>query len=134
MQHHEVDESWVPSTTLPAMQHPSEQDLINYARDEVGRYKKFRILEHCKECPECADKLIAAARDHGPEPEPFRLSTWNKVSLVIMVLALLGVVFGLYWMVRQLGQDTAALYEEPPPGVGQPLDPESSRDPGSDRG
>lgn len=97
------------------MEHPSEQDLINYARDELGRYKKFRIIEHCKECSECAERLITAAREHGPEPEPFKLSTWNKVSIVIMLLALLGVAFGLYWMMRQVGASQPGLMEPPAP-------------------
>jgi len=98
------------------MSHPSDQDLVNYARDELGRYKKFRIIEHCRECAECAERLIAAAREHGPEPEPFRLSRWNKISIAVMVVALLAVAFGMYWVLRSVGQSTARdLLETPAP-------------------
>jgi hypothetical protein len=95
------------------MTHPEERDLINYARDELGRYKKFRIIEHCKECPQCADRLIEAARDHGPDPEPFRLSKWNKISIVVMAIALIAVAFGMWWLLRSVGQSTPGLYEPP---------------------
>jgi len=103
------------------MSHPSDQDLVNYAHDELGRYKKFRIIEHCKECPECAERLIAAAREHGPEPEPFRLSKWNKISIAVMLIALLAVAFGMYWLLSSVGQSTARdLFETPAP-EGMPL-------------
>jgi len=98
------------------MSHPSDQDLVNYAHDELGRYKKYRIIEHCKECPECAERLIEAAREHGPEPEPFRLSKWNKISIVVMVVALLAVAFGMYWLLSSVGQSTSRdLFEAPSP-------------------
>ncbi|NKB87270.1 MAG: hypothetical protein GKS06_03495 [Acidobacteria bacterium] len=103
------------------MEHPSERDLINYAREELGRYKKFRIIEHCKECPECADRLIEAAREHGPEPEPFKLSKWNKISIVVMLGALLAVAFGMWWLLRSVGQGSG-IYE--PPAAGAPVAPE----------
>jgi len=103
------------------MSHPSDQDLVNYAHDELGRYKKFRIIEHCKECPECAERLIAAAREHGPEPEPFRLSKWNKISIAVMLIALLAVAFGMYWLLSSVGQSTARdLFATPAP-EGMPL-------------
>lgn len=98
------------------MSHPGDQDLANYARDELGRYKKFRIIEHCKECPECAERLIDAAREHGPEPEPFRLSKWNKISIAVMLIALLAVAFGMWWLLRSVGQSTGRdLFETPAP-------------------
>jgi hypothetical protein len=96
------------------MSHLSDRDLINYARDELGRYKKFRIIEHCKECSECAERLIEAAREHGPEPEPFRLSKWNKISIVVMVVALLAVAFGMFWLLRSVGQSTGGMLDSPP--------------------
>ena len=116
------------------MEHPSERDLINYACDELGRYKKFRIIEHCKECPECADRLIEAAREHGPEPEPFKLSKWNKISIVVMVVALLAVAFGMWWLLSSVGQGTG-LYEPPldeaPAAPGEEI-PQEGAPPGED--
>lgn len=116
------------------MSHPSDQDLANYARDELGRYKKFRIIEHCKECPECAERLIDAAREHGPEPEPFRLSKWNKISIAVMIIALLGVAFGMYWLLRSVGQSAARdLFERPAPeglSVPEPLPEEAPQEGG----
>ncbi len=98
------------------MSHPNDQDMVNYARDELGRYKKFRIIEHCKECPECAERLIEAAREHGPEPEPFRLSKWNKISIVVMLVALLAVAFGMYWLLSSVGESTSRdLFDTPVP-------------------
>jgi hypothetical protein len=110
------------------MTHPDERDLINYARDELGRYKKFRIIEHCKECPECADKLIAAARDHAPDPEPFRLSKWNKISIVVMVVALVAVAFGMWWLLRSVGQAAPGL-SDPPAGDSVPEVPQEGGPP-----
>jgi len=102
------------------MTHVTDRDLVNYARDELGRYKKFRILEHCKECPECADRLIEAAREHGPEPEPFKLSKWNKISIAVMIVALLAVAFGMYWLLRSVGQAAGGGMLDAPPAATDP--------------
>ncbi len=85
------------------MTHLSESDLVNFGRDELGDRKKARIIAHCKECPPCADRLIEAAREHAPHPGPIKLSRWNKISLVAMVVALIAMVLGMFWFFRQLG-------------------------------
>ncbi len=90
------------------MIHMTEQDLVNFARDELGERKKARIIAHCKECPPCADRLIEAAREHAPDPGPIKLSRWNKISLIAMVVALIAIVLGMFWFVRQLGNATQA--------------------------
>ncbi len=100
------------------MTHLSESDLVNFGRDELGERKKARIIAHCKECPPCADRLIDAAREHAPDPGPIKLSRWNKISLVAMVVALIAIVLGMFWFFRQLG-DMGRI----PPTMETPNDP-----------
>ena len=86
------------------MTHLTESDLVNFGRDELGERKKARIIAHCKECPECADLLIEAAREYAPDPGPIKLSRWNKISLIAMVVALIAIVLGMFWFFRQLNE------------------------------
>jgi hypothetical protein len=85
------------------MTHLTEPDLVNFGRNALGERKQARIIEHCKECPECADRLIEATREYAPAPGPIKLSRWNKISLVAMVVALIATVLGMFWFFRQLG-------------------------------
>jgi hypothetical protein len=73
-------------------------DFVNFAEEKLGKKKQDRILEHCRECQDCADRLLEAVRDHGLEGKPVRLRWWNWVSigliasvvLLILLLALFG--------------------------------------------
>lgn len=85
------------------MNHPSARDLVNFARDELGGQKKSGILDHCRQCPECAEKLIEATRENAPPPGPIKLSRFNKLSIVFLIVALIATVFGLVWFLNQLG-------------------------------
>ncbi len=45
------------------MSHPDPIDLTNLAQEKLGRKKTQRVLDHCRECPRCADQLLEAARE-----------------------------------------------------------------------
>ena len=88
----------------PRHDHPPEQDLLNFARDELGEAKKERILKHCRQCTPCADRLIELTREHAPDPGPFRLTRFQKLSLLILALSLVAAIGGLVWTLRQVAQ------------------------------
>jgi hypothetical protein len=71
--------------------HPNPSDFLNFAQEKLGRKKRDRIIEHCKECQDCADRLLEAVRAHGVEAKPLRLRWWNWVSigLILAVIALI---------------------------------------------
>lgn len=73
------------------MRHPQPGDFLNFAQEKLGKKKQNRILEHCRECQECADRLLEEVRTHGAEAKPLRLRWWNWVSigLILGVIALI---------------------------------------------
>lgn len=91
--------------------HPEQRELVNYARDALREQKKQRILEHCRGCPECAERLIEAVREHGPDPGPIRLTRWNKISLAALALALIVLVVTFVLLIRGLGRSTPPMPE-----------------------
>lgn len=100
--------------------HPEDRDLVNFARDEIGARKKDRILAHCRECPECADRLLAATRDHAPPPPPFQLTRWNKIWLGALVLSLIALAITLVVLLRSVQPPDAML---PPQGEPTEIEP-----------
>lgn len=84
------------------MIHPSDRDLINFAHENLGARKQNKILAHCRQCPQCADRLIDATRQHAPDPGPFKLSRWNKLSILFLILMLLATLGGMVWFLNQL--------------------------------
>ena len=75
------------------MSHLESSDLLNFAQEKLGKKKQERILEHCKECQDCADRLLEAVRDRGLEAKPVRLRWWNWVSIGFILAVLLLIVF-----------------------------------------
>ena len=74
------------------MKHLEPTDFLNFAQERLGKKKQERILEHCKECRDCADKLLEAVRDHGLEAKPVRLRWWNWLSIGLIVAVILLIV------------------------------------------
>ena len=83
--------------------HPTAADFTNMALEKIGKKKSQRIIEHCKECPECADRLLEAVREAPLEREPFRLSKWNWISIVLLVASLIAVFGALVWFLGSAG-------------------------------
>jgi hypothetical protein len=84
----------------PTSPHPSAEDLANLAREELGRKKTQRILDHCRECPECAELLLEAVSNQPMSRERISLSKWNWISIIILVVALIAVFGLLLWLLR----------------------------------
>ena len=74
------------------MKHLEPTDFLNFAQERLGKKKQERILEHCKECQNCADQLLEAVREHGLEAKPVRLRWWNWVSIGLIVTVLLLII------------------------------------------
>ena len=89
------------------MEHPNARDFENFARDELGERKKERILAHCRQCEPCAERLLEAAREHPGETPPLKLSRWNVISIVVMVIALIAVVVTTIWLLRSMSEPAA---------------------------
>ena len=86
--------------------HPDATDLLNLARQQLGTKKSQRILDHCKECPPCADQLLELVREHAPAPEKRPLSWWNWASIVLFVVALGALAVTMVWFLRSVAQTT----------------------------
>jgi len=110
-------------TYAPRDDHPSERDLLNFARDELGEVRKDRIIQHCRQCPRCAERLIELTREHAPDPGPLRLSRFQKISILLLVLSLVAAFGGLMWTLRQVAQQP-----EVPAGPEMPLPGDAARD------
>lgn len=108
-------------TYAPRHDHPPERDLLNFARDELGEAKKQRIIQHCRQCPECADRLIELTREHAPDPGPFKLTKFQKISIVLLILSLVAAVGGLMWTLQQIAQQPGV-----PAGPEMPLPDEDA--------
>jgi len=84
--------------------HPDPQDLLNLARDQLGKKKSQRILDHCRECPPCADALLEVVRDQAPEGARPPMTRWQWVSIILFIVALVVVVVLMVWFVRGAAQ------------------------------
>ena len=82
-------------------QHPHSNDLTNLAQERLGRKKTERILDHCKECPECADRLLEVVRSQPIERERLSLSKWNWISIVVLLASLIAVVLAMFWFLNR---------------------------------
>lgn len=108
--------------------HPTERDLLNFAREELGERRKQKILQHCKRCQECADRLLEAVREHAPPPGPIKLSWWNWASIVLFVVLLIALIGGFVWFLRSvpeapgLDPEIGAPQGERAPPSAHPLD------------
>lgn len=85
-----------PATTP----HPDSTDLANLAREKLGRKKTQRLLDHCKECPDCAELLLEAVREQPLATVFPALSKWNWISIGVLIVTLLAVVAALWWILR----------------------------------
>ena len=99
-------------TDLP--RHPDAADFLNFAKEELGENKKERILGHCRDCPACAELLLAAVREHAPPPQKIPLTRWQKGSIVLLIVLLIGTVEGMVWLLRSIGQRVQPFSEAPP--------------------
>jgi len=85
----------------PAMTpHPSAADIANLASEKLGGKKTQRVLDHCKECPECADVLLAAVREQPVSDDGFRLSRWNWISIGVLLVTVILLAAMLVWFLR----------------------------------
>ena len=75
------------------MRHLEPSDVRNFAEEKLGKKKQQRMLDHCKECPVCADQLLEAVRERGLEAKPIRLRWWNWLSIGLIALVVLLIVF-----------------------------------------
>ena len=85
-----------PATTP----HPSAADLANLAREKLGGKKTQRVLDHCEECPECADLLLAAVRQQPVSDAGFRLSRANWISIGVLLVTVILLAAMLVWFLR----------------------------------
>lgn len=84
--------------------HPDPKELSNLAQERLGKKKTRRILEHCKECPQCADFLLEAVRSQPLVGDRPRLSKWNWISIFVLALSLISVVVALFWFLNSISR------------------------------
>jgi hypothetical protein len=108
----------------PTTPHLDPTDLANLAREKLGQKKTQRLLDHCKECPDCADQLLEAVREQPSATGRPALSKWNWISIGVLIVALLAVVAALWWILRSASRSPATGFE-----LSQVAQPLRSRDP-----
>lgn len=84
--------------------HPDDRDLLNLARERLGKKKTQRIFDHCKECPACADRLLEAVRNHGETKDRAPLSRGNWISIGLFVASIIAVIAAMLWFLRSAAQ------------------------------
>lgn len=82
----------------PTTPHLDPTDLANFAEEKLGRKKTQRVLDHCKECPDCAEQLLEAVRERPLASQRLALSMWNWISIGLLIVALLAVVAAFWWI------------------------------------
>ncbi len=87
----------------PTTPHLDATDLANFAQEKLSRKKTQRILDHCKRCPGCANKLMEAVREQTP-PTPLKLTKWNWISIGFLIVWLFAMVAGVWWLSRSTVQ------------------------------
>jgi hypothetical protein len=83
----------------PTTPHPSAADLDSLAQEKLSGKKTQRILDHCKQCPPCADQLMEAVREQTPAT-PLKLTKWNWISIGFLIVWLLATLVALWWISR----------------------------------
>ena len=84
----------------PTTPHLDPTDLANFAEEKLGRKKTQRVLDHCKECPDCAEQLLEAVREQPLDTHRVTLSMWNWISIGLLLLTLPAIVAVLWWISR----------------------------------
>ena len=87
--------------------HPDRKDLANLAKERLSRKKTQRILDHCKECPACADVLLEMVRSQPIAGERLVLSKWNWFSIAVLILSLIAVVVAMFWLLNSASRPGA---------------------------
>lgn len=83
--------------------HPSTDDLLKLAQECLGQKRTERILTHCRDCPPCADRLLATiSAEPSPKNRP-AVSIWLWISLGVLLLAVAALLGGLWWLASQSG-------------------------------
>ncbi len=93
--------------STPQSRHPDPKDLANLAQERLGRKKTQRILDHCKDCPECAELLLETVRSQPIPGERLALSKWNWISIAVLILSLIAVVVAMLWFLNSTSRPGA---------------------------
>lgn len=104
--------------------HPDTKDLANLAGERLGRKKTQRILDHCKECPDCAERLLEIVRTLPPS-ERRPPSRWTWISIVLFAVALIVTVATMIGLLRSISRPSPFVGEAPAPDLAETLVAES---------
>ena len=95
----------------PITPHPSPTDLASFAQEKLGHKKTQRVLDHCKECPDCAEQLLEAVREQSLAARHPALSKLNWIFIGLLIVALLTVVAVFWWISRSASRPLATGFE-----------------------
>lgn len=98
--------------------HPTPQDLANLAAEKLGAKKTQRILDHCKECPACADALLEAVSNRPISHQRLKLSKWNWISIGVMIVAIVALFGVMLWLLLDASRQPPEL-DEPAGPIGE---------------
>ena len=80
--------------------HPDSKDLANLAKEQLSLKETHRILDHCRECRECADKLLETVWSQPIVGERRAVNKRNWMPAATLALLIAGAILATYWFLE----------------------------------
>lgn len=77
--------------------HPDSKDLANLAKERLSLKETQRILDHCRECRECTDKLLETVWSQSIVGERRAVNKRNWMPAATLALFIAGAILAAYW-------------------------------------
>ena len=80
--------------------HPDSKDLANLAKERLSQKEAQYILDHCKECRECADKLLETIRSQPIVGERRLVKKQNWMRAATLTFFLAAAILATHWFLE----------------------------------
>jgi len=80
--------------------HPDSKDLTNLAKERLSQKEAQYILDHCKECRECADKLLETIRSQPIVGERRLVKKQNWMRAATLTFFLAAAILATHWFLE----------------------------------
>ena len=80
--------------------HPDSKDLANLAKERLNQKEAQYILDHCKECRECADKLLETIRSQPIVGERRLVKKQNWMRAATLTFFLAAAILATHWFLE----------------------------------
>jgi len=80
--------------------HPDSKDLANLAKERLSQKEAQCILDHCKECRECSDKLLETIRSQPIVGERRLVKKQNWMRAATLTFFLAAAILATHWFLE----------------------------------